>query len=40
MKEKPRFTKEIGEVILESLVTAPASPFSAKLKKILKSGIF
>ena|SRR3989344_3924527 len=38
MKNKPEFTTEIGEVILEALAAAQASQFSAKLKKILKSG--
>ena len=38
MKDKPGFTTEIGEVILETLAAAPASQLSAKLKKILKSG--
>ena len=33
MKNKPEFTTEIGEVILEALAAAPASQFSAKLKQ-------
>ena len=33
MKDKPGFTTEIGEVILETLAAAPASQLSAKLKQ-------